>query len=46
LAIGMGGALYYRNNGQGATFEIELPAAEQRRADYENAECNDTHSRG
>jgi signal transduction histidine kinase len=46
LAVGMGGALYYRNNGQGATFEIELPAAEQRRADYENAECNDTHSRG
>lgn len=46
LAVGMGGALHYRNNGPGATFEIELPAAEQRRADYENAECNDTHSRG
>jgi two-component system sensor histidine kinase HydH len=46
LAVGMGGSLHYRNDGPGATFEIELPGAKERRADYENAECNDTHSRG
>ena len=46
LAAGMGGALHYRNNGPGATFEIELPAAAQRRPDEEHAERHDTHRRG
>ena len=31
LAVGMGGALHYRNNGPGATFEIELPAGQRRK---------------
>src|SRR5262249_14342783 len=45
LAASMGGALHYRNGGPGGIFEIELPAAERRLTECENAECDDTHSR-